>query len=97
MLGEIKQLNAQLTYERRERKKLEKIIDNFDIKHHKPERKTIGKLHNVNLDEFENENTENEFERDCEDSFRDFMKRSLEKKANTSKLYGGKRNGGLDS
>ncbi len=56
MLGEMRQMTAQLEYERKERKKLEKIIDNFDMRRGKAgvgskgERKTIGKLHKLNLD-----------------------------------------------
>lgn len=50
MLGEIKQLTAELSGERRERKRLEKVIDSFEMRRLKPERKTIGK-HQLKLEQ----------------------------------------------
>lgn len=58
----------------------------------KAERKTIGKLHNLNFDQFDDDYTE-DFDRDI-DNFRDFMKRSVDKKASTGMLFLRK---GLDS
>jgi hypothetical protein len=52
MLGEIKQLTAELSSERRERKRLEKVIDSFEMQRQKPERKTIGK-HQLKLQQLE--------------------------------------------
>lgn len=50
----------------------------------KAERKTIGKLHNLNFDQFDDEYTE-DFDGDLD--FRDLMKRSLDKKASTGMMF----------
>jgi hypothetical protein len=51
----------------------------------KAERKTIGKLHNLNFNQFDDEHTE-DFDREIDD-FRDFLKRSVDKKASTGKFF----------
>ena len=51
MLDELKHTNAELTREKKERKRLEKVIDSFEIRQ-KPERKTIGKKQMGKIEEF---------------------------------------------
>lgn len=47
MLEELKHTNNELTKEKKERKRLEKVIDSFELQNSKPERKTIGKHYNL--------------------------------------------------
>jgi hypothetical protein len=47
MLEELKATNSELTKEKKERKRLEKVIDSFELQQQKPERKTIGKHYNL--------------------------------------------------
>ena len=46
MLEELKNTTLELTKEKKERKRLEKVIDSFELKQ-KPERKTIGKAYRI--------------------------------------------------
>lgn len=43
MLEEIKQMSAEVTREKKERKRLEKVIETLEMQQFKGERKTIGK------------------------------------------------------
>lgn len=77
MLTEIKDLTSELSAERKERRRLERIIENFEMRKVKPERKTIGKHYQLrmDLDNDFNDFTENEYDRsDLESSLREGWK-----------------------
>ena len=52
MLEEIKQMSAEVTREKKERKRLEKVIETLEMQQFKGERKTIGKPNITKIEEF---------------------------------------------